>query len=122
MVMLPSTSAWEKTRTGGAHPAQFSRMGTLRPASPRSLPLALYVFAGVLIIRLVVLLRFSGSVFLLPSQGDMHFYNDWALRIVRGQWTDHKAFYGLPLYPYFLAALYKVFGYSPFIPSFFQAC
>ncbi|MDQ6911795.1 MAG: tetratricopeptide repeat protein [Verrucomicrobiota bacterium] len=51
----------------------------------------------------------------------MHFYNDWALRILHGQWTDHRAFYGLPLYPYFLAVLYKLFGYSPFVPGFLQA-
>ncbi|MDQ6623011.1 MAG: tetratricopeptide repeat protein [Verrucomicrobiota bacterium] len=87
-----------------------------------SVPLAIYVFAAVLLVRLFVLLRFSASAFLLPSQGDMHFYNDWALRILSGQWTDHQAFYGLPLYPYLLAALYKVIGNTPFVPAFFQAC
>ncbi|HEX8680394.1 MAG TPA: hypothetical protein VF683_10565, partial [Chthoniobacterales bacterium] len=84
--------------------------------------LALYVFAAVLLVRLVVLLRFSGSAFLLPAQGDMHFYNDWALRILRGELTDYKAFYGLPLYPFLLAGLYKLAGYTPFIPGFVQCC
>jgi tetratricopeptide (TPR) repeat protein len=51
----------------------------------------------------------------------MQFYNDWARRILSGQWTDLHAFYGLPLYPYFLALLYKLFGYSPFVPGFLQA-
>lgn len=51
----------------------------------------------------------------------MHFYNAWALRILQGSWTDHMAFYGLPLYAYFLAGVYKVCGYSPFVPGFFQA-
>jgi len=76
----------------------------------------------VLLVRLFVLLRFSASAFLLPSQGDMHFYNDWALRILGGEWTDHHAFYGLPLYPYLLAGLYKLIGCSPFVPAFLQAC
>ena len=31
-------------------------------------------------------------------------------------------FYGLPLYAYLLAFLYKLFGYSPFVPGFLQAC
>ena len=62
------------------------------------------------------------SPFLLPSRGDMHFYNDWAQRILRGQLTDHLAFYGLPLYPYLLAILYRVFTYNPFVPAFLQAC
>lgn len=52
----------------------------------------------------------------------MHFYNDWALRILKGQWTDYHAFYGLPLYAYLLAAFYKLFGYSPFVPGLIQGC
>jgi tetratricopeptide (TPR) repeat protein len=51
----------------------------------------------------------------------MHFYNEWAQRILHGQITEHHAFYGLPLYPYLLAFLYALFGYSPFIPGFLQA-
>lgn len=51
----------------------------------------------------------------------MYFYNDWALRILHGQWTDHLAFYGLPLYAYLLAGVYKVCGYTPFIPGVLQA-
>ena len=86
------------------------------------IPLEIYVFTTVLLLRLFVLARLTSSPFLLPAHGDMHFYNDWALRIVRGHWTDHLAFYGLPLYAYLLAAIYKVFGYSPFLPAFFQAC
>ena len=83
--------------------------------------LGIYVFATVLLLRLFVLLRLTGSPFLFPAHGDMHFYNDWALRIVRGQWTDHLAFYGLPLYAYVLAGIYKIFGHNPFLPAFFQA-
>ena len=90
--------------------------------SQRASALALYIFLAVLLVRLVVLLRFSSSAFLLPSQGDMHFYNDWALRILRGELTDQKAFYGLPLYPYLLALLYKLAGYTPFVPALVQAC
>lgn len=51
----------------------------------------------------------------------MHFYDDWAQRILHGQWTDHLAFYGLPLYAYLLAGLYKLAGYSPFVPGLLQA-
>ena len=69
----------------------------------------------------MVLARLSSSAFLLPNSGDMQFYNDWARRILNGEWTDHHAFYGLPLYSYLLAFLYKLFGYSPFVPGFLQA-
>ncbi len=80
-----------------------------------------YVFAAVLLLRLVVLGRLAASPFLLATHGDMHFYDDWAERIVSGQLTDHLAFYGLPGYAYLLAALYTLFGYGPFIPALLQA-
>ena len=62
----------------------------------------------------------SDSTLILPTQGDMKFYNDWAQRIDAGMWTDHKAFYGLPGYAYWLALIYRVIGYQPFIVSLFQ--
>lgn len=82
---------------------------------------AAYLFGAVVLLRVFALARLTSSPFLLPAQGDMHFYNDWAQRILRGQFTDHLAFYGLPLYAYGLAFLYRVFGYSPFVPGFLQA-
>ena len=90
----------------------------LRQFSP-SLPY--YLFAAVFILRLFCLERLSRSPLFLPARGDMHFYNDWALRILRGEFDLHTAFYGLPLYPYFLALVYRFFGYSPFIPGLLQA-
>ena len=94
---------------------------SLRRLTKHSIGPSHYIFAAVLLVRLIVLARLSASAFLLPSSGDMQFYNEWAQRILSGQWTDHYAFYGLPLYPYLLALLYKLFGYSPFLPGFFQA-
>lgn len=94
----------------------------MKGISLKSIPIAGWIFVLVLLLRLVVLVRLSGSPFLLPSHGDTHFYNEWALRILHGEWTDHRAFYGLPLYAYLLAAIYKVFGYNPFLPGLIQAC
>jgi tetratricopeptide (TPR) repeat protein len=79
------------------------------------------VFVAVLVLRIFVLSRLSASPFLLPSGGDMHFYNDWAQRILHGGSSDRLAFYGLPGYAYLLALLYQVFGYNPFLPGVFQA-
>ncbi len=77
---------------------------------------------AVFLLRIVVLTRLTGSPFLLPMRGDMHFYDDWAQRILHGQLTDHLAFYGLPLYAYLLALIYKLAGYGPFVPGLLQAC
>lgn len=80
-----------------------------------------YVFAAVLVLRLFVLGRLAGSAFLLPTRGDMHFYDNWALKVMGGQLTDDHAFYGLPGYAYLLAGLYKLFGYGPYVPELLQA-
>ena len=80
-----------------------------------------YVFVAVLLVRLFVLGRLAGSAFLLPTRGDMHFYDDWAQKVVGGQLTDHHAFYGLPGYAYLLAGLYKLCGYGPYVPELLQA-
>jgi cytochrome c-type biogenesis protein CcmH/NrfG len=81
-----------------------------------------YVFTFVLALRLVALLRLTGSASLLPTGGDMRFYHEWAERIAGGQLTDHSAFYGLPLYPYLLALIYRIAGEGVFIPAFLQCC
>ena len=87
----------------------------------RSSP-ALWIFLLAFAVRLLVLIRFSGSLHFLPDGDDMKFYSDWALRIAHGQWTDHQAFYGLPGYAYCLAAIFLVAGrFDPFIVGALQA-
>lgn len=70
----------------------------------------------------MALVRLSSSALFLPTRGDMHFYNDWAQRILLGELTNHLAFYGLPLYAYLLAFTYCIIGYNPFVPGLIQAC
>jgi tetratricopeptide (TPR) repeat protein len=89
---------------------------------PVRLTPASYVFAGGLLVQLVILLRVTNSPLFLPIHGDMAFYNDWARRILAGRGGELLAFYGLPGYAYGLAALYYLFGYNPFIPALIQAC
>lgn len=99
-----------------------SRLRIFQKVWPDSLGAGHYIFAGVFLFRLVVLLRLASSPLLLPTGSDMHFYDEWAKQILHGHWTDHQAFYGLPLYPFLIALLYRLFGYGPFVPGSFQAC
>ncbi len=87
-----------------------------------SLEYSHYIFAATILIRLISLTRLNSSPFLLPSGSDMQFYDDWAKQILHGHWTDHRAFYGLPLYPFALAFIYRLFGFSHFVPGLIQAC
>src|SRR6266446_8332415 len=100
----------------------FSRPLALGKALRGSPGLVHYIFAFVFLVRMIALARLSSSPLLLPGSGDMHFYDEWARQILHGRLTDGFAFYGLPLYAYLLAFLYKLFGYSPFVPGFLQAC
>src|ERR1700677_2376976 len=86
----------------------------------KSIPPVVWVFIAAFAIRLLVLSWFYKSPYFLPTYGDMKFYNEWALRVLHGQWTDHKAFYGLPGYAFFLAAIYSVVGFSPLIVGILQ--
>ena len=91
------------------------------PARRFSLGLGHLIFLLIFGLRLWSLLRLTHSSLLIPSRGDMHFYNDWAKQILHGQFTQHLAFYGLPGYAYLLAFLYRTFGENPFIPGLLQA-
>ena len=51
-----------------------------------------YVFSAVLLVRLVALLHMAGSPVLIPSYGDMRFYDDWARRIVTGEMGEPLVF------------------------------
>src|ERR1043166_7857298 len=86
-----------------------------------SLGLGHLVFVGVFVLRLWALIRLTHSPLLLPTRGDMHFYDDWAGQILHGQFVQTLAFYGLPGYAYLLAGIYKIFGQSPFVPGLLQA-
>jgi len=76
--------------------------------------LTIWVFVAAFVLRIVGLIQFSHSPDFVPNGDDMKFYNDWALRIMSGHFTDGHAFYGLPGYAWCLAALYSVFGFNPF--------
>ena len=91
------------------------------PTGRFSLGVSHGIFLVVVGLRLLALLRLTHSSLLIPSRGDMHFYNDWARQILHGQFSQPLAFYGLPGYPYLLAVLGRVFGENPFIPGLLQA-
>jgi tetratricopeptide (TPR) repeat protein len=79
------------------------------------------VFGAAFAVRLLALAAFSHSPDFVPNGDDMKFYNDWALRILHGQFTDGHAFYGLPGYAWCLAGIYKLCGVSPIPVGILQA-
>jgi tetratricopeptide (TPR) repeat protein len=74
-----------------------------------------------LAVRLVYLAQVQGSPLLSILMGDSRQYDEWAWRIARGQWLGTEVFYQAPLYPYFLAVVYRIAGHEPVIVRAVQA-
>ena len=79
------------------------------------------IVAGALLVRLVHLVLVRASPFFGPSLLDARYYHSWALRIVGGDVATTGVFYGLPLYPYFLAFWYALVGPSAVVVALVQA-
>src|SRR5262249_58815996 len=64
-------------------------------------------------IRLLYLRQIWHAPFFNLRFGDAESYHLWARRIADGDWLGSGVFYQAPLYPYFLACIYRVLGDSP---------
>lgn len=70
------------------------------------------VLIGALAIRLLYVYQVRSDVLSKHLVIDAKFYDDWAQRITHGDWLGSTVYYQDPLYAYFLAAIYKLFGHS----------
>jgi tetratricopeptide (TPR) repeat protein len=73
---------------------------------------ALLIFSIALLVRLVYLVQIQDLPFTTHLSLDAASYDRMAQDITGGNWLGHSVFYQAPLYPYFLAVLYKSFGHS----------
>ncbi len=106
---LPRPTGWQPVLPG------MDRSFLRRHAFPLS------VMAFTLALRLLTLERLFNSPYALPVTSDMKFYADWGRRIASGQLTDFHAFYGEPLYAYFLGAIFALGGFAPFWAGLLQS-
>ena len=75
---------------------------------------ALVLGAGALAlaVRCFYLWQIRNAPFFDLRLGDGEAYHLWARRIAAGDWLGHGVFYQAPLYPYFLALIYRLFDDS----------
>ena len=73
------------------------------------------ILDGIFIFILALTLRLSYLFFLQHDNifyghpaSDVLYYQEWAKDIASGNWLGSKVFWGMPLYPYCLAALYRL--------------
>lgn len=82
----------------------------------------LTVFGLAIILRLIYLLqqRTADPLFNYPILDGLYHHN-WAVSIVKGAFLGRESFFRAPLYPYFLALIYKIFGIGFFMPRVVQS-
>ncbi len=71
---------------------------------------AALIFLIAFAVRLVHVWQLRASPYFSTLLGDSRGYDTWARQLAAGDWMGHDVFYQAPLYPYFLGALYALFG------------
>jgi 4-amino-4-deoxy-L-arabinose transferase-like glycosyltransferase len=84
------------------------------PVERLRIPL-LGVFVAALLVRALYIWELHHAPFFDLRTGDGNAYHDWASRIAAGDWIGQGVFYQAPLYPYFLAVIYKLLNDSTLI-------
>ncbi|HXK19416.1 MAG TPA: glycosyltransferase family 39 protein, partial [Polyangiaceae bacterium] len=82
--------------------------------------LSLGLFACAFLLRFVYLLEIKDSDFFRAPVGDAFSYDEWATAIQK-DFIGKEVFYQAPLYPYFLAVIYALFGHDLFVARVIQA-
>jgi len=74
-------------------------------------------FISALSIRFIFLYQFINTLFFIPAENnlDPSFYHAWAQQIVSGHFLPDGLFPGMPLFAYWLALVYKIWGVHVFI-------
>jgi tetratricopeptide (TPR) repeat protein len=68
------------------------------------------VWTGAFLLRCLYIWQIGDAPFFELRIGDGEAYHLWAQRIAAGDWLGQDVFYQAPLYPYFLAIVYRIFG------------
>src|SRR6185295_12779047 len=81
-----------------------------RAFSDRAILVAIAVVAALLRVAYVLSLR--SSPWFEHLAVDPEYYDAWARQIVAQGWLGERTFYMDPLYPYLLAAVYRLVGHD----------
>jgi len=98
-----------------------SRSSAQPARAPAFVGAGVAVFAVALAVRLVHLWQIRHAPFFDVLLGDARGYDEWAQRIAAGDWIGKEPFFQAPLYPYFLAVIYRTLGRDLFAVRVCQA-
>ena len=78
------------------------------------------IFVLAFTLRCIYLFEMRSSPLFDTPTMDAEYHDQWAQSILKGEDYTGGVFFRAPLYPYFLALIYKVFGHNYFIPRLIQ--
>jgi len=78
------------------------------------------VFILAFVLRLIYLLQVKSNPHFFSPSMDPLYHDLWAQNIAGGNWIGGKVFFRAPLYAYFLAIVYKIFGHNYIISRLIQ--
>ncbi len=78
------------------------------------------IFILAFAIRFIYLIQMKSSPFFDILPLDAEYHDLWAQMILKGGDFTEGVFFRAPLYPYFLASVYKIFGHNYFMPRLIQ--
>jgi len=78
------------------------------------------IFIFAFIVRILYLYQIKNNPFFDCLQLDSLYYDTWARKLLKIGWVDSGIFCGSPLYLYFLATAYKIFGHNLFLTALIQ--
>ncbi len=82
--------------------------------------LLFFIFIFSFVLRLIYLLEIKDNPHFYNLTLDPLYHDSWAKQIASGDWIGSQVFFRAPLYPYFLAVLYKIFGAHLFLVRLIQ--
>jgi tetratricopeptide (TPR) repeat protein len=83
--------------------------------------MGLLIFSIALLLRLIHLWMITDSPYFSSPILDARLFDRQAWDIAQGSRPFDEAFFQAPFYPYFLAAIYKIFGHNYLVPRLIQA-
>ena len=90
------------------------------PSNKREMLSLLLIFLISFALRIFYLFEIRDTFAFSMLLGDAQLFDTWAKEISQSGWLGNEVFFQAPLYPYFLAIIYSVFGHNLIIVRLIQ--
>jgi tetratricopeptide (TPR) repeat protein len=92
----------------------------MRKSFKKDIGIIIGIFVFAFAIRFIYLQEMKSSPLFDTPTMDAEYHDQWAQSILKGEDFTGGVFFRAPLYPYFLAAVYKLFGHNYFAARLIQ--